>query len=1090
MIKVALHHMTRYRYDRPVNLGPHIIRLRPASHSRTEIDSYSFKVEPRNHFLNWQQDSYGNYLARLVFPERTWELKVTVDLVANIRVINPFDFFLEPHFENYPVTYTDKSIPDSYFNITEESQQLDQLAAEIREQFKDSTRTIDFLVAVNQKLYDSIRYVIRMEPGIQSCEQTLSLASGSCRDSSVVLSQLLRRLGFATRFVSGYLIQLKPDVVPKDGPPGPEKDFTDLHAWTEVYLEGAGWVGLDPTSGLLTGEGHIPLAATPEPVHAAAIDGLSDTAQVDFHFEMNLDRIYESPRVTGPYHPETWKSIEKLSNHIQKKIAKQDLRLTIGGEPTFVSKDNFDAPEWNHSALGKDKLKKAQDLMQLLKRHYATGGILQNTQGKWYPGEVLPRWAMNCYFRTDNESVDNSGRFEPPDEYSIELNDSDMNNLSREICKQFGIDESFSIDAFEDPFYHIWKEGTLPEDFALKKEDPFEELERNRIRNLFDRGLEKRTAIVIPLAPAPAVQNKSDIETGRWQSSIWKFKRDKLFLLPGDSPAGLRLPITAIADKFRESPVADITEKRKLPDYNSLISEIKEFYTVSDDRDKLPLITALVIEKRKHLTVFLPPFELAQHFLEALARIEIALKNCNLYAELTGYTAPNHPDLVRFSITPDPGVIEVNLHPSETMAEMIEKTRTLYECAEEVGLTTQKFMIDGRPQATGGGNHITVGAKSPLESPFLRRPTLLRSLVTYFQHHPSLSYLFSGLFIGPTSQAPRVDEGRDEVLYELETAFEQLDRFKKEPAPPWLVDRLLRNHLVDLTGNTHRAEFSIDKLYSPEGFTGRLGLVEMRGFEMQPHWKMNVVTQMLVSAIIARLDEHPYRKKLVRWGTRLHDKFMLPEYIKRDFNDVLDDLNHHGFDFRTEHFDPFFEFRFPVYGILERDSSPIRLELRMALEPWNVLGEETIMGSTSRSVDSAVERLQVLVDGFTEERFRITCNGYILPLQQTMKKGQYVAGVRFKAWNPPSTLHPNIPVHSPLIFDIYDTWSDRVISGCTYHVSHPGGRSYETLPVNAFEAESRRISRFEARGHTPGQFLAKEVLTDEYPCTLDLRKAK
>jgi uncharacterized protein (DUF2126 family) len=396
-------------------------------------------------------------------------------------------------------------------------------------------------------------------------------------------------------------------------------------------------------------------------------------------------------------------------------------------------------------------------------------------------------------------------------------------------------------------------------------------------------------------------------------------------------------------------------------------------------------------------------------------------------------------------------------------------------------------MMDGRHTGTGGGNHITIGATSPKDSPFFRNKELLPSLITYWQHHPSLSYLFSGLFVGPTSQSPRPDEGKEDALYELEVALNQIQ--DNNYTPPWLIDRLLRNILMDITGNNHRTEICIDKLFPTDSHSRRLGLIELRAFEMPPHYQMSLAQQLFILSLLTRLWEDPYQHKLVRWGTGLHDKFMLPHYVWKDFTDILSDLGRRDFPFLEEDFLTFFEFRFPIYGSVQIDD--IKIELRMALEPWYVLGDELTSLGVSRSVDSAVERIEVKVNGLTNERYILTCNGYEVPLHSTGKFGEAVCGVRFKAWNPPFTLHPNIPVHSPLTFDLYDTWNSRSIGGCTYHVSHPGGTSYNKLPVNGFEAESRRISRFWSHGHSQGIMNRPvKIENPEFPHTLDLRKAR
>ena len=1114
-IRIAINHKTEYRYDRPVSLSPHIVRLRPAVHTRTPIHSYSLKISPEKHFINWQQDPFGNYLARLVFTEKTRTLSVEVDLIAEMVVINPFDFFLDEDAKQYPFEYSDRLKKElaPYLAIREQGPLLKKWLSGVDRGKKD---TNDFLVDLNRDLQQHIGYNIRMEPGIQSCEETLTIQRGSCRDTAWLLVQILRHLGLAARFVSGYLIQLKPDEKSLDGPSGTDHDFTDLHAWTEVYLPGAGWVGIDPTSGLFAGEGHIPLACTPDPIDAAPITGAADKSDVEFSFHNEVTRIHEDPRVTKPYSEEQWSEILSLGEQIETDLLDNDVRLTMGGEPTFVSIDDMDGAEWNTNALGEKKRELAGNLLRRLQQRFAPGGVLHYGQGKWYPGEPLPRWALGCFWRADGLPVWDDPRWLADESAQHQFDTPDAERFVRTLARYLGITDNTIEAGYEDAFYYMWKEGTLPENVDVSDSKLENAQERARLRRIFDRGLARATGYVLPLK-----WDDTSASPG-WTSSPWSFRRGRLFLLPGDSPMGYRLPLDALpwVEKGERDTFIERCTFEPRPELGDIYGEVarryqiirpqgpgpfgyREQYPESGDQgtsgattgspagstaDAYRLIhTALCVEPRDgKLYVFLPPVSHLEHYLDLVRSIEATAADLQIPVILEGYEPPHDHRLKRFAITPDPGVIEVNIHPAKSWSELVENTRALYEEARLSRLGTEKFMLDGRHTGTGGGNHVTIGGVTPADSPMLRRPDLLQSLVTYWQHHPGLSYLFSGLFIGPTSQAPRVDEGRDESLYELEIAFQQIP--EGEVPSPWIVDRLLRNLLVDLTGNTHRSEFCIDKLYSPDSASGRLGLVEFRAFEMPPHARMSIVQMLLLRALIARFWREPYRKKPVRWGTELHDRFMLPHYVWQDLQDVICELQSFGYPIRLEWFAPFLEFRFPHIG--EINQQDIQLELRTAVEPWHVLGEEVTAQGTSRFVDSAVERLQVKVNGMTGDRHIVLCNGRRVPLRSTGRRGEFVAGVRYKAWQPPSGLHPTIGVHTPLVFDLYDTWNRRAIGGCTYFSGHPGGRSYETFPVNANEAESRRIARFRDIGHTQGAFDPEyEETTRESPWTLDLRKA-
>jgi uncharacterized protein (DUF2126 family) len=1097
-LHVALNHKTRYEYDRPVQMGPQVIRLRPAPHSRTPVLSYALRIEPDSYFLNWQQDPHGNFLARVVFPAKVSRFSVEVDLVADMAVRNPFDFFLEPEAEQFPFAYEPilRKDLEPYLSVEPAGPLVRRWIETLRP--LPSTKTIDFLVELNRRLQTEVAYTIRLEPGVQTPEETLERRSGSCRDSGWLLVNILRHMGLASRFVSGYLIQLVADVKSLDGPSGAERDFTDLHAWTEVYLPGAGWVGLDPTSGLLAGEGHIPLACTPHPVSAAPITGAIEECETTFEHLMSVQRVVESPRVTKPYSDEQWRAIDTFGRRIEQQLKTDDVRLTIGGEPTFIAMDDPDAPEWNTAATGPSKRQFAADLVQKLRKRFAPGGLLHYGQGKWYPGEQLPRWSFSLFWRRDGKPLwhDRALIAEERENYGVTADHA--RELLEGVAVRLELDPVAAVPAYEDPWHFIGEERKLPENLDAATNRLDDPMARARLARVFERGLGKPVGYVLPVQRWNAAASPAK----RWSTERWSTRSGKLFVVPGDSPLGFRLPLPSLThippSRYPHVIPADpFVEHDALPDPHPerqpfLLGEDREgtrqrrTSQLSASAPGREVRTALTAEARDgRICVFMPPVPELEDYLDLLAAVEDTCAELELPLHLEGYEPPRDPRLNVIKVTPDPGVIEVNVQPAGTWDEMLAITEGLYEDAHYTRLVTEKFMLDGRHTGTGGGNHVVLGGARAADSPFLRRPDLLRSLITYWQHHPALSYLFSGMFIGPTSQAPRIDEARHDSLHELELAFKQADH-AQHPVPPWLVDRLFRNLLIDVTGNTHRAEICIDKLYSPDGPTGRLGLVEFRAFEMPPHPRMSLVQQLLLLGFVARFWRDPYAHALVRWGTQLHDKFMLPFHVWHDLCEVIDDMKRAGYELDARWFAPHFEFRFPIYGTVRFGA--IEIELRQALEPWHVLGEEGAVGGTARYVDSSVERLQVKVRGLTDARYVIACNRWRVPLAGTGTAGELVGGVRYRAWRPASSLHPTIPVDSPLTFDLYDRWSGRAVAGCTYHVAHPGGRNFERFPVNAYEAESRRLARFFPFGHTAGPYPEPQPLTrSEFPNTLDLR---
>jgi uncharacterized protein (DUF2126 family)/transglutaminase-like putative cysteine protease len=1107
-IKVALEHRTSYTFDRPVRVFPHVVRLRPAPHSRTPIEAYSLRVEPADHFINWQQDAVGNFVCRLTFPNPMSRLTITVGLIADLKVINPFDFFIEEWAETwpsagftYPETLSDDLKP--YLRPVDEhstgSGPGELVQAWVRNfSMPEGTRTINALVELNRRINTDLGYSVRMEHGVQTPDFTLRTGVGSCRDFAWLLVSILRQLGLAARFVSGYLVQLASDIKALDGPSGPAADFTDLHAWAEVYIPGAGWIGLDPTSGLFAGQGHIPLAATPHPASAAPISGGTAPCESVLEFSNTVTRIHEDPRVTLPYTDEAWATIQDVARGVDERLAAGDVRLTVGGEPTFVSVDNQVDEEWTTAADGPHKRQRASELAARLKAEWAPQGLIHRGQGRWYPGEPLPRWQIALYWRTDGQPLwpDDTLLADPwsTDSNSTPADDAAAYQLLAAIADGLGLPLSQVRPAYEDPLSRLAAKALLPEGDPV---EPDADLDPETGRDTaagradllarLDESTTAPAAFVLPL-------HRRDDDLG-WASANWRLRRGRIVLVDGDSPAGLRLPLDSIS--WKPPRTSFLTDPTTVGDeLNPSDGE-----TQLDDDETAPT-TAMVAEVRDGLLyVFMPPTEALEHFVDLIARLHAAAAKIDCAVVIEGYEPPPDPRLKSTTITPDPGVIEVNIAPTASFADQSRQLETLYAQARLARLSTESFEFDGSHGGTGGGNHITLGGIAPKDSPLLRRPDLLVSLLTYWQRHPSLSYLFAGRFIGTTSQAPRVDEGRPEAIYELEIAFAEIARLTSPSGDrgrpkPWVTDRALRHLLTDITGNTHRAEFCIDKLYNPDSPRGRLGLLELRGFEMPPHLRMAMVQSLLVRSLVAWFWDEPLRAPLIRHGPSLHGRYLLPHFLIHDIADVAADLRAQGIAFETSWLDPFTEFRFPRIGTAVFDG--VEIELRGAIEPWNTLGEQATATGTARYVDSSVERIQIRIIGADRHRYLVTCNGYPVPLLATDTPDIHVGGVRFRAWQPPSALHPSITVDGPLQFELVDLTTATSRGGCTYHIAHPGGRAYDVPPVNAVEAESRRARRFEATGFTPGKLDLSDIREKQAristdigaPGILDLRRVR
>jgi len=1053
-IHVALKHRTHYRYEKAISLGPQVIQLRPALHCRTPILSYSLDVTPAEHILHWQLDPHYNRRARLLFSGKTSEFAVDVNLVADLAPFNPFEFLLEPGVEQYPFAYSTELARDLQLFLSADAP--GPLLQTFLDNFKGvNDGTIQLLLHVNRKVRDQVGYVTRMEPGVQTCEETLEKRTGSCRDSAWLLVQVLRNLGIAARFVSGYLIQLAAE---EGEPDGPTADSADLHAWAEAFLPGAGWIGLDPTSGLAAGEGHIPLVCMPTATQAAPIEGTVEPAGTEFDYSISVHRLNDTGRPSRPFTDEAWERVRHVAHFIDKELETHDVRLTMGAEPTFVGLDDPESPQWNIEALGAMKRLRGMALIKALSERMAHGALLHYGQGKWYPGEPLPRWALSCYWQPDGVPV-----WEDPALVARE-----------EVDYKFGVADALRFITALTRRLQASAENILP---AF---DP-------------DTDSAEPAGYILPIR-----RRQPDGEL-RWSSQLWFPRPERLVLFQGDSPIGYRISSDSVPwvapdelqYQYDEAPYAD---RVKLPPN---APRRMDLFAVEPSPDPLPAISrdaatapevirpSLCVQARHgRMHVFLPYAPIFADYLDLIAAVEDTCRHLDMPVWVEGYAPASDPRLRSFSVTPDPGVLEINLPPAANWDQLEQINTVLDEEARKNRLTCEKFSFEGNHVATGGGCHIVIGGAVIADSPILRRPHLLRSMISFWQNHPSLSYLFSGMYVGPTSQCPRVDEARTDALYELEVAFRQLPA---GDCPAYIIDGLFRNLLADVTGNTHRAEFCVDKLFPPEGLGLQLGLLELRAFEMAPHIRMTLLQMLLIRGLVCMFWKAPFEGSLVRWGTTLHDRFMLPDAVGRDLFEVLAELRHSGLAFEDEWFAAHIEFRFPKIGAISAEG--VELELRHALEPWNVLPEETVSGRTVRSVDSSLERIQVKLSGqLQDSRFAVACNGRRIPLETARDGSTAVGAVRFRARRLSVTLHPTIPVHAPLVFDLIDCLSGRSIAQCTYFVAPPDGRIDAGRPADAAEARKRREERFQVSSAVP--FLMappEEEPNPNFACTLDLR---
>lgn len=1095
--RIALRHRFEQRFDRRVSLSTHWLRLRPAPHAKG-IVAYSLRIDADPHFINWARDPYENEIARLDLPEPIARLGFDVELLVDLTPVNPFDFLVEPYASRYPFVYPEDLRKEltPYLRVEPAGPRL---MAWFESLDREPAYIAEHISKISAQIQQGFSVTGEISLGSVDLEAVLERAGGSPWELAWLLTLCLRHLGLAARFTSGYRTWLSAEAnVP---------DQVVLHAWSEVFLPGAGWVGLDPSAGLFTAEGYIPLASAPVPMSTLPIVGDDPQCPATVMETLSLRRLEPKP-LAWPYGEGTWADIRALGRFIDTETRAGDLPLAVGTALSFVAVCHGHAPEWSVTALGPSKRLMAEDLIKRLWPKLAAGGVLHQGQGEWYAGEALPRWRLNCFARSDGRPTWMNPDLLCHRRQAFAVSDDDAKNFAEALARKLGIAAGFVIAAHEDGLHELWtKRVPFP---CGPSADDLRDPERRRILAARLSGThDEPKGYVLPLRWDPT-QN-------RWASGAWEFRRGGLYLTPGDSALGYRLPLDSLPAGDEGAPETDPERCQfdERPVLANLCGEPSARFTqlnaplaVTDSADGAwqparPPRTALCIEMRDgQLHVFMPPLTHLEHYLDLVAAIEATAEESDICLALEGYEPPEDYRLLRLTIEPEAGILKLWLPAAKTFDQQLGWLQIAYEEAARAGLRSERMMADGRRLPAGGRMDLVLGGETPADSPLLRRPDVLRSIISYWQRHPSLSYFFAGRSVGPGGPGPRPDEGRDDAIYELAIA---LERMPESSYPfPWMPDRLLRHLLADPAGDIRRAEIRIDTLYPPDRSSLRLGRATLRAFESPPDVQMAALQVLLVMSLLRRFARTPCRAELVEWGPELHDRFMLPHALWDDLRTVIGDLNEAGYPFRLEWFEPFRELHFPVLGCLQ--IGDLKMELRAAHEPWPLLAEEITATGKARFLDSANQRLEVRCWGFSPDRYALVCNGRRVPQRATGVHGEYVAGVRFKASNPPATLHPTKPPVAALVFDLIDTWTGRVLGGFTYwppqlEVWGPAGAP--AMPPEAGEGSREEWHRLPPTAvpalSSAGQFLAKgsgatrmspppEIIDWRHPYLLDLSR--
>ncbi|GAA4454949.1 transglutaminase family protein [Novipirellula rosea] len=1118
-MRVALSHHLSFVFHRQLNPTTLWLRLRPAPHTAAEIEAYSMKVHAEPVWLTWARDPFENHLGRLDLPEPFSRVGFDVEFIADLVPFNPFSFFVEPFANDYPFEYPEQ-LRKELIPYLHQEPCGDAFTGWLAGLDRTPRYLVEYLTLLNNEVHDRLKVYPSSGVKPNPLDTVIENGGGSPQDLAWVLTQSLRSLGLAARFTSGYLITLATD---SDGNVSDDDsaDVARIHAWSEVFIPGAGWIGLDPSLGIFTAEHHVPLASAPDRFRTLPLVGIKEQWVESSRDEVKLRRL--KPRAPSKLLSEThWRDIVATGRFVDETLSKQQLALCSSAEVNFIYDSSAPSSESAATTATSTPIDRevAEQLLERLKAKWAAGGAVHIGQGEHYRGESSARWRMTCCYRTDGHPLwCNEERSASCRHGAQDVTVKDAHQFACTLANGLAVNADFVIAAHEDRLYQLWSDSSqlnmLPDSDELK--DP---LRRQRLAERLSAPQSAPTGYVLPLRWDP-IRN-------RWSSGKWEFRRAGLFLLPGDFAMGFRLPLGSLSklatepDDIATEP-SQFEEKALLPQIygeasarQTVISPLQDAPEVVDSgkNGRAPR-TALCVEARDNaIHVFLPPIHFVEHYVELIAVIQATAQQLQLPVVLEGYDPPQDQRLKRFVIEPDRNRVRLVLPAASSWQQQCELYETAYAEAKAVGLVPESGLSEDnddvvhlaeldeeKVQRASSNTALTLGGPTPSSSPFLNHPQLLRSLISYWQNHPCLSYLFSGTQIGPSGNAPRPDEGRDDALYELGIA---LERFPVTDSPHlWLPDRLLRHLLADASGNMHRAEIRVDTLYAPERQSRRLGQILLQSFTMAPISTLASLQALLVRALIAHFKRRPYAEPLVRWESQLHDRFMLPQVLWDDFNSVIRDLNESGFPLQQEWFQSIFELNFPRLGRVQ--IGDITLELRRAHEPWPLLAEEVTGAGIARFIDVANERLQVRLSGVIPDRYVLACNRESVPLKRGSTEGEYVAGVRYKVTQPPSTLHPTIAPVTALVFDLIDTWTSKSIGGCTYYPAAPqtwtdeagatpekvelAGREPTVPPLPAAPAPIRVSGRFEGTGSgdnaigTPTQRLDRR-----FPYLLDLTK--